>query len=105
MGTPRPEDEIDPAEIEEIVAGGGLDGAGSDEPIDAAMAPVVESGGGVAEGFEQSEAALVEAATLGPPDGAELPEEDVPAPEAEPDRAVYGDADHERHPGDETADG
>lgn len=40
------------------------DGAyGDDEPIDPAMAPVIEAGGGVAEGFEQAESDLVAHAT------------------------------------------
>lgn len=41
-----------------------LDGVyGDDEPADPAFAAVIEAGGGVSEGFEQSEAALVEHAT------------------------------------------
>ena len=43
---------------------GGADGGyGDDGPIDPAMAPVIEAGGGVAEGFEQSEHDLIEHAT------------------------------------------
>lgn len=43
---------------------GSPDGAyADDEPIDPAMAPVIEAGGGVAEGFEQAEHDLVEHAT------------------------------------------
>ncbi len=36
---------------------------GDDEPSDPAFAAVIEAGGGVSEGFEQAEAALVENAT------------------------------------------
>ena len=40
-----------------------ITGYGDDGPIDPAMAPVIEAGGGVAEGFEQSEHDLIEHAT------------------------------------------
>ena len=89
----------DSAEFDEAIPGA-RDGAGSDEPIDPAMAPVIEAGGGVAEGFEQAEAALVENAEEGRPDATDVIEEDAGAPESEPDRGVYGDADHERTAGD-----
>jgi hypothetical protein len=94
VGTRRPND--DDPEFDDL-ATGSRDGALSDEVIDPAMAPVIEAGGGVAEGFEQSEAALVENATTGPPDGTERILEDAGGTEAEEDRGVYGDADHERH--------
>jgi hypothetical protein len=73
-----------------------VDGAYSDESADPAMAPVIEAGGGVSEGFEQSEALLVEHASEGGVDGTMLILRDAGAPEPEPDPAVYGDADHER---------
>jgi len=105
---PPPEDEFEALEEEELVEEPGLevrglddeafrtvDGAYSDEPADPAMAPVIEAGGGVAEGFEQSEAQLVDNASEGPLDGTQRLLDDVGAPEAEPDRGVYGDADHE----------
>lgn len=72
-----------------------VDGAQSDEPLDPAMVPVIESGGGVSEGFEQSEALLVDNATEGPVDGTQRILDDAFDPEAEPDRAVYGEADEE----------
>lgn len=72
-----------------------VDGAQSDEPLDPAMAPVIEAGGGVAEGFEQSEALLVDHASEGPDDGTERILEDAFEPEAEEDRGVYGEADEE----------
>lgn len=89
----------DLAEFDETIPGR-REGAGSDEPIDPAMAPVIEAGGGVAEGFEQSEATLVENAVEGRPDATDLIEQDAPEAEAEPDRGVHGDADHERRPED-----
>lgn len=75
-----------------------VDGAQSDEPLDPAMIPVIEAGGGVAEGFEQAEALLVDNASDGPIDGTNRILEDAFGPEAEDDRGVYGEADDE-HPG------
>ena len=72
-----------------------VDGAQSDEPLDPAMIPVIEAGGGVAEGFEQSEAQLVDNASEGPIDGTDRILRDAFAPEAEDDHAVYGEADEE----------
>jgi hypothetical protein len=73
----------------------GLDGAYSDEIADPAMAPVIEAGGGVSEGFEQSEALLVDHATSGL-DGTTRILRDAGEMEAEPDTATYGEADEER---------
>jgi hypothetical protein len=73
-----------------------VDGAYSDEPLDPAMIPVIEAGGGVAEGFEQSEAQLVDNASEGYDDGTDRILRDEFDAEAEPDRAVYGEADRER---------
>jgi hypothetical protein len=78
------------------------DGAYSDEPYDPAMAPVIESGGGVSEGFEQSEALLVDHASHGDDEGTERILEDAFGEEAEEDRGVYGDADEEDVSEDET---
>lgn len=75
-----------------------VDGAQSDEPLDPAMIPVIEAGGGVAEGFEQAEALLVDNASEGPLDGTKRIIGDAFGAEAEDDRAVYGEADDE-HPG------
>jgi hypothetical protein len=107
MGTtPPPDDpyaEIDAEDLEEELglevrelddeAFRTVDGAQSDEPLDPAMIPVIESGGGVAGGFEQSEALLVDNASFGPDDGTQRILDDAFAPEAEPDEAVYGEAD------------
>jgi hypothetical protein len=111
MGTtPPPGDERDP---EDLVEEPGLepreldpdafrtvDGAQSDEPADPAMAPVIEGGGGVAEGFEQSEAELVDNASDPPVDGTDRIAEEA-IDEAEEDRGVYGEADHENVSEDE----
>lgn len=74
-----------------------VDGAQSDEPLDPAMIPVIEAGGGVSEGFEQSEAMLVDNASDGPLDGTERIMRDAFGAEAEDDRAIYGEADEEHH--------
>ncbi|MGD9570853.1 MAG: hypothetical protein AB7V62_03070 [Thermoleophilia bacterium] len=109
MGTaPPPDDpysEIDPEDLEEELglevrelddeAFRTVDGAQSDEPLDPAMIPVIEAGGGVSEGFEQSEAALVDNASYGPLDGTQRILDDAFDPEDEEDRAVYGEADEE----------
>ena len=80
------------------------DGAYSDEPYDPAFQAVIEAGGGVAEGFEQSEAELVDHASHGDDEGTERILEDAFGEEAEPDRGVYGDADEEDVSEDEDSD-
>jgi hypothetical protein len=65
-----------------------------DESRDPAREPVEEAGGGVAEGFEQAEEALIENASHG--DGTGNPEEDAidsENVEAERSTAEYGEAD------------
>ena len=123
MGTappPPPDDDDAFAEVdpEDLIEEGGLeareldddafrtiDGAQSDEPVDPAMAPVIEAGGGVAEGFEQSEAQLVDNASQGPIDGTDQILDDAGDPEAEPDRGVYGEADEEDVSEDDYSEG
>ena len=73
-----------------------VDGAYSDEPSDPAMIAVIEAGGGVAEGFEQSEALLVDHAVEGDLDGTSRLFDDAFPEEREFDSAVYGEADQER---------
>jgi hypothetical protein len=70
----------------------------SEVHTDPAMAPVYEAGGGVAEGFEDSEALLIEHATQGGLDATMRILRDAGEAEVEagPERGVYGDADHER---------
>jgi hypothetical protein len=74
----------------------------SDEPYDPAMQPVIDAGGGVAEGFEQSEAELIDNATHADDGGTERILEDAFDPEDEVDRGVYGEADEEDVSEDET---
>jgi hypothetical protein len=71
-----------------------VEDAFSDEAADPAMAPVIEAGGGVSEGFEQSEALLIDHATSGV-GGTNRILRDAGEPEREPDPAVYGEADEE----------
>jgi hypothetical protein len=70
----------------------------SESHTDPAMAPVIEAGGGVSEGFEESEALLVEHATEGGLDSTMriLRDAGEATPEAGPERGIYGEADHER---------
>ncbi len=70
--------------------------AGDEDDFDPAMRPVYEGGGGVAEGFEQAEADLIDNAQHG--DGHGDPLSDAFRPEAEADRAsiAYGEADEEK---------
>lgn len=71
-----------------------VDDALSDEPSDPAMAPVIEAGGGVSEGFEQAEALLIDHATS-EWDGTGRILRDAGGAEMEPDQGVYGEADEE----------
>ncbi|HEX8084896.1 MAG TPA: hypothetical protein VF529_11460 [Solirubrobacteraceae bacterium] len=100
MTEQRPDDRDDLVREEEAAAAaaaGRIGGtAGDEEDFDPAMRPVYEAGGGVAEGFEQAEADLVDNAQHG--DGHGDPESDAFRPEAESDLsgAEYGEADEER---------
>ena len=99
MSEQRPEDSDLVREEEQAAAAaaariGGT--AGDENDFDPAMRPVYEAGGGVAEGFEQAEADLVDNAQHG--DGHGNPESDAFRPEAESDLAsvAYGEADEEK---------
>ena len=77
-------------------AAGSIGGrAGDEDDFSPEMRPVYEGGGGVAEGFEQAEADLVDNAQHG--DGRGDPLSDAFTPEAESDRAsiAYGEPDEE----------
>ena len=87
-----------------VVPGQNVEGASSDEAADPAFEAVIEAGGGVAEGYEQSEAALVDHATTHDEDATERVLEDAPPPE-EPHQGEYGEADHVRNAGDEESAG
>ncbi len=71
-------------------------GADPSEPIDPAMIPVYEAGGGEEEGFELAERDLVRNASHD--DGEGLPERDAFTAETEShlSPAEYGEADEER---------
>ena len=79
------------------IGGGRADVGGVDpgEPIDEALRPVYEAGGGDAEGFELAERDLVRNASHD--DGTGYPERDAFTPERETDLspAEYGEADEE----------
>jgi hypothetical protein len=93
MGTRR--GDAEESDLDRIV-GGLMRDADDDDIVPPEMAAVVEAGGGVAEGFELSERSLIEHAEDAPPDATRRLLSDAPGVEAEPDRAVYGEADHER---------
>jgi len=73
-------------------------GADTSEPIDPALIPVYEAGGGEEEGFELAERDLVRNASHD--DGEGFPERDAFTPEREADLspAEYGEADEEQSP-------
>lgn len=73
-------------------------GADPSEPIDPALIPVYEAGGGEEEGFELAERDLVRNASHD--DGEGFPERDAFTSETESDRsaAEYGEADEEEPP-------
>jgi hypothetical protein len=83
------EEEAAAAAAEAASIGGPL----PDPDLDPAERPVVEGGGGVAEGFEQAEDELIRQASHEDP--ATAPAEAAFPPEEEPDRstAVYGEPD------------
>lgn len=65
MTMERNDPDVD-AEVEAARAeAGAIGGVAGDEDLDPAERPVLEAGGGVAEGFEQAEEALVEHASHG----------------------------------------
>jgi hypothetical protein len=78
--------------------GPAVGGPDPDEPIDEALWPVYEAGGGEAEGFELAERDLVRNATHD--DGEAFPEHDGFTPERESDLSSveYGEADEEEPP-------
>jgi hypothetical protein len=81
----REEEEAAAAEARRIGGRSGMEG------MDEAKRAAAEHGGGEAEGFEEAEELLEEHATHG--DRAADPLGDAPAPEADRDPAVYGEAD------------
>jgi len=91
MDTRREQEETEAAAAE----AGRIGGIAGDEDLDPALRPVIEGGGGEAEGFEEAEAALIEHASHGDQQSAHVVRHDQGMDEADPG-AEYGDADHER---------
>ena len=86
----RAMEEADAAAAEAGAIGGAVDEAGDLDPADR---PVIEAGGGDAEGFELAEAQLIEHASHGDPGVDPLAEAGRPEPETEHSQAAYGGAD------------
>lgn len=84
------QDETDAAAAEAAKIGG----VAGDEDLDPAQRPVIEAGGGEAEGFEQAEEELIEHASHGDQQSAHAIMHDAGLPEDE--GGISGEADHER---------
>jgi len=90
--TPRFEREEADAAAAEAAGIGGVTG---EEELDPAQLPVAEAGGGVAEGFEESERALIEHASHGDQQSAHTILHDQGLPEESTARED-SESDHER---------
>jgi len=90
---PRYEQEETDAAAAEAARIGGVAG---DEDLDPARRPVVEGGGGEAEGFEEAEEALIEHASHGDQQSAHAVMHDAGRPEDAGATGDDGEADHER---------
>lgn len=93
------DDESDFDREEELAAGeeaAAIGGVAGDEHLPPAQRPLVEAGEGVAEGFEESERELIEAASHGDPPGHPLADRFRAEDERAGDPTIYGEADHER---------
>ena len=86
------QEEIDAAAAEAARIGG----VAGDEHLDPAQRPVIEGGGGEAEGFEQAEEALIEHATHGDQQSAHAVIHDAGVPEDAGTTVEHGEADYER---------
>lgn len=93
--TPRYEQEqADAAASEAAEVGGVL--SEEEERLDPAQRPITEGGGGVAEGFEEAERALIEHASHGDQQAAHAILHDQGPPEEELTGREDSDSDHER---------
>jgi hypothetical protein len=72
-----------------------IGGTAGDEQLDPAERPVVEAGGGEAEGFEQAESALIEHASHGDQQSAHAILHDQGQPEEPDPLRENGEANHE----------
>jgi hypothetical protein len=93
--TPRYEQEEADAAALEAGEIGGMLGEG-EEQLDPAQRPVTEGGGGVAEGFEEAERALIEHASHGDQQAAHAILHDQGPPEEELTGREDSGSDHER---------
>lgn len=73
---------------------GAIGGSSGNEDLPEAERPLAEAGEGEAEGFEQSEEALIDAASHGDPAGNPLGDRFTPEDAASEGLATYGEADH-----------
>lgn len=90
--TPRYEQEQADAAAAEAAGIGGVSG---EEDLDPAQRAVIEAGGGVAEGFEQTERALIEHASHGDQQAAHAILHDQGLPEEESLTREDSESDHE----------
>jgi hypothetical protein len=91
--TPRYEQEEADAAAAEAAGIGGVSG---EEDLDPAELPVIEAGGGVAEGFEEAERVLIEHASHGDQQSAHAILHDQGLPEEPDDAREDSEPDHER---------
>ncbi len=87
----REQDEIDAAAAE----AGRIGGVAGDEQLDPARRAVIEGGGGVAEGFEESEQALIDHASHGDQHAARAIMQDSGQPEQQGATSADSSGDHE----------
>ena len=74
----------------------GIGGVTGEEELDPAQLPVTEAGGGVAEGFEESERVLIEHASHGDQQSAHTILHDQGLPEEQGAAREDAESDHER---------
>jgi hypothetical protein len=91
--TPRFEQEEASAAAVEAAGIGGVTG---EESLDPAQRPVIEAGGGVSEGFEEAERALIEHASHGDQQPAHTILHDQGPPEEQGAAHEDSESDHER---------
>jgi hypothetical protein len=91
--TPRYEQEQADAAAAEAAEIGGVTG---EEGLEPAQLPVIEGGGGVSEGFEQAERALIEHASHGDQQAAHAILHDQGQPEERSPTREDSESDHER---------
>jgi hypothetical protein len=72
-----------------------IGGVTGDELVDPARRPLIQAGGGEAEGFELAEQGLVQAAESGDPEMDPMLDAFSPEQGPPPERFTYGEADHE----------